>query len=539
MKLSYGMKLMASFIAFGLILMLTALFMVYKLSEINARSTNIDAAKEVFDARALLFEQFVKDYSQRLIALEESQRFQRYLENPQEHQADTKDLFYDIAYASGKIMQLRFIDRNGMEKIRVERDHCEEPVKTIGEAMLQDKSSRYYFHDVIGLKEGIIWYSKLDLNVEHGKIEEPIKPVMRIAKPVHVNGLNHGMLIVNVFMHDFLEQLIEASMYNIYLTDKNGHFLMHPQEVFRWSRYLKTGYMLEQHLTNEAPCILNNRECIEERLYSKILPLQNGENLRLVVEPKLYELEQSIQWQIVTLLFIFLGIMTVFLPIAGYFAKEPVRLNKEIACLNRHIKESMREKVAELKSLNTALENEVQARTEELEKANAKLYKNATTDHLTKIPNRRYFLEMGERYLELAHRKQYPLCLMIIDLDHFKEVNDTYGHNAGDKVLTQCVELIGLRLRKSDIFGRIGGEEFGVLLHDSSLEESMQIAETIRESVAVAKFDIGQQKIDLTISIGLGILHENEQTLSPLMSRADEALYRAKNNGRNRVEKLD
>ncbi|MDX1295352.1 MAG: diguanylate cyclase, partial [Sulfurimonadaceae bacterium] len=409
-------------------------------------------------------------------------------------------------------------------------------VKVISGENLQDKSNRYYFHEASALEEGAIWYSKLDLNVEHGKIEEPIKPVLRIAKPVHVNGLNRGILIVNIFMHDFLEQLIKATMYNIYLVDKNGHFLMHPEEAYRWGRYLKRDYMIEQHLKNEAPCILNNRECTEERLYSKILPLQNGESLRLIVEPKLYELEQSVKWQIVTLLFIFLAIMVTVMPLAGYFSREPERLNRRIQRLKRQIEETTREKVAELKSLNEALESEVQKRTEELEKANAKLYKNATTDFLTKIPNRRYFLEMGDRYLELAHRKQYPLCLMIIDLDHFKQVNDTFGHHAGDRVLTQSVDVIGQRLRKSDIFGRIGGEEFGVLLHDSSLDESVMIANDIRESVESAAFDVGDQNVDITVSIGIGILHLNEQSLSPLMSRADEALYRAKNNGRNRVE---
>ncbi|MDX1295147.1 MAG: sensor domain-containing diguanylate cyclase, partial [Sulfurimonadaceae bacterium] len=119
MKLSFGTKLLASFIAFGLVLMLTSLFMVYKLSEINTRSTNIEAAKEVFEARSILFDQFIKDYSQRLIAVEESKRFQHYLKDPQDHREETVDLFYDIAYASGKIMQLRYIDHDGMEKIRV------------------------------------------------------------------------------------------------------------------------------------------------------------------------------------------------------------------------------------------------------------------------------------------------------------------------------------------------------------------------------------------------------------------------------------
>lgn len=196
----------------------------------------------------------------------------------------------------------------------------------------------------------------------------------------------------------------------------------------------------------------------------------------------------------------------------------------------------MDEKVAELKELNIALEEQVIERTKALENANAELFKSATTDYLTGIPNRRYFFEVGERYLELAHRKQQPLTLLIIDIDHFKLVNDSYGHETGDALLVCFTETVAARLRKSDVFGRIGGEEFAVLLSDTALDEAQSIAVELQEGVRAKVCRCCGHDLELTISIGVSDVRLDETDLTPIFRRADEALYRAKKEGRDRVE---
>lgn len=165
------------------------------------------------------------------------------------------------------------------------------------------------------------------------------------------------------------------------------------------------------------------------------------------------------------------------------------------------------------------------------------------TDPLTQVNNRRYFDQrLGEEAARVQRHGQ-PLSCMFLDVDHFKRINDTQGHQAGDKVLQQVARLIGKQLRHSDILSRYGGEEFVVLLPNTPQEVGSEIAERIRQSVAVHGFDIGggEPPLSLTISIGTSCLleipteSENEEYAQSLVSCADQAVYQAKEAGRNRV----
>jgi diguanylate cyclase (GGDEF)-like protein/PAS domain S-box-containing protein len=156
------------------------------------------------------------------------------------------------------------------------------------------------------------------------------------------------------------------------------------------------------------------------------------------------------------------------------------------------------------------------------------------TDMLTGVLNRRAFFEQGEAVLAHASRRKRKLPLAMLDLDHFKQLNDTLGHAAGDLALENfamtCLEC----LRPYDIFARIGGEEFAVLLVDTELEEAWAILERLRQGVERIELDIDGHAIHFTVSIGLAIL-EPDGSLDGALSNADHALYRAKETGRNRV----
>jgi len=156
----------------------------------------------------------------------------------------------------------------------------------------------------------------------------------------------------------------------------------------------------------------------------------------------------------------------------------------------------------------------------------------ASTDLLTGIYNRRQLLLLLEQAIRLAHRHRRPLSLIFFDIDYFKAVNDQYGHEIGDAILKEVAELVKGAIRQSDIFGRWGGEEFIVVLHDCSQEEAAKKAEALRRLIAGHTFSNG---IRLTCSFGVAGLKDDEDSGS-LIRRADEALYRAKQHGRNRVE---
>lgn len=159
----------------------------------------------------------------------------------------------------------------------------------------------------------------------------------------------------------------------------------------------------------------------------------------------------------------------------------------------------------------------------------------AYTDDLTTLPNRRAFFEEGRRLLARSQRQHEDVTLMMMDLDHFKTINDTYGHASGDRALRAIKEVLAPRLRTGDLFARLGGEEFALLLPNTSPQYSRFVAERIRESVA--RVDIAAldgRRMPMTTSIGLALIGPRE-ALETAMERADQALYRAKTAGRNRV----
>ena len=150
-------------------------------------------------------------------------------------------------------------------------------------------------------------------------------------------------------------------------------------------------------------------------------------------------------------------------------------------------------------------------------------------DKLTGILNRRKIDEYLEYQVSLTVRYAKNLSLIIIDIDHFKKVNDTYGHQMGDKVLFEVTKIITNSIRKSDIFGRYGGEEFLLICPETNQEQAFVLAEKLREEVAHYNFDKVGQK---TISIGIS-QYAQDDTAATLIKKADIALYEAKNNGRN------
>ena len=173
---------------------------------------------------------------------------------------------------------------------------------------------------------------------------------------------------------------------------------------------------------------------------------------------------------------------------------------------------------------------------QQLTELNSKLYIMATTDHLSQLSNRRHFLEMAQKKLLYSKRKSMSVATLMIDIDHFKSVNDRYGHHTGDLVIQYVAKKIKAALREYDLVGRLGGEEFAMMLMDCDLSAAEDIAK--RLCVQVSTEHVTEQEFDLevTISIGIGILSENDIHIEQTLKRADEALYKAKSAGRNRVE---
>ncbi|OQX63771.1 MAG: hypothetical protein B5M51_04715, partial [Anaerolinea sp. 4484_236] len=184
---------------------------------------------------------------------------------------------------------------------------------------------------------------------------------------------------------------------------------------------------------------------------------------------------------------------------------------------------------------NARLYEQAQDEIKARKKAEKELYKQATTDPLTGVFNRRYFFETAQKELERSQRYNRPLSIIIFDIDHFKKVNDTYGHGAGDEVLRKLTAECKDSLRENDVFARYGGEEFVILLPETNLEQAEQMAERMRKGCAETPLDVGSATVKITVSFGVSSLDNETLPLDELLLRADNALYASKEAGRNRV----
>lgn len=182
-------------------------------------------------------------------------------------------------------------------------------------------------------------------------------------------------------------------------------------------------------------------------------------------------------------------------------------------------------------------EDRIQEQQSLLEDSNRRLQRLATEDELTGLANRRLFNLLVKEELVLQQRHGRPPSLILLDIDHFKEINDRYGHLTGDEILKMLAEVLKSAVRTSDLVSRWGGEEFAILLRHSSHHKAAEVAENLRQKVAETPFTVGAIPITLTISLGISEFdHAGETALEEAYQRADHALYQAKNNGRNQVQ---
>ena len=229
------------------------------------------------------------------------------------------------------------------------------------------------------------------------------------------------------------------------------------------------------------------------------------------------------------------------------FSEELTKINSEQAnILRRAIKEKKQlttqmntqtNEVNELSRLNnelTSLQRELTKKNLELEKLYKQMQEIAITDRLTKIYNRWGFYELAEKEIERAKRYLYPVSIITFDLDYFKKVNDTYGHAIGDLVLEKITVRCKNKLRTFDIFGRMGGEEFAILMPEADGACALLVAERIRQAMnEPISFD--ENSLTITMSVGVASLNEEYFDLEKILWCADHALYEAKENGRNQV----
>jgi diguanylate cyclase (GGDEF)-like protein/PAS domain S-box-containing protein len=652
-SLSFKHKLLIVFIVYGLILVSITQFSIYKIHESNFKTFNVDKASYQF----IEYEKFLKFYLHSLqlkLKVIEQSNVMSGAFDPQHIDLNTESLFLDISKTADEIMQLRFIDAQGQERIRVDRQKYGAIPYLVVSDKLQNKHNRYYFIEIMKRNQNEFWYSKLDLNIEHDTIEKPINPVLRIGTPMYHDGEKIGILIINIFMKDFLQTFVDSALFNVFIIDKEGAILAHTTHQECWSKYLDKNVSIHTFFPKESEQILNSDEVKTKTLYAKKIFLNNDEGIRIILQPKAPSLRQDHRL-IIEFLYVMLGVIAFSIPMAYFLARTPVKLKEEVDEMNTSLEKRVAQKTLELQHLNDHLEHKISERTREqdillslfdlsdavlfkwnndetwsvnsvsqsvqrllgyspdallshqivyaklihpddierveqevhhaiennsyffthqpyriftlegevkwildntvivrdsentiinfvgyltditaLKKSEIKLKHLSQTDQLTQINNRMHLDNILQDQYYRFHRNHEKCSIILIDIDHFKSVNDEFGHIAGDMVLVEFANLLLSHIRQSDYFGRWGGEEFLVILPHTDMEQALLLAEKLRKKVEAFNFSIIEHK---TASFGVSTFKKG-MSVEELIDAADRALYLSKEQGRNRINSV-
>ena len=396
-KLSFRNKLLLSYLAYGVAMAIVAIFTIYNVNNANIKNLNQKDMIKKFAERKAFFNEYTEHSKRELFTLKDSKIFKNYIKD-NSNENNVEELFSYMIKSCANVMQLRYIDKNGFEKIRMDKTNYDSTPFLIEKNKLQNKSNRYYFKETMQLKRGEIWYSNIDLNIEYNKIEKPIKPVLRIGIPVYNKNEKTGILIINIFMEYILDKILDSQLYNIYLIDKEGNFILHPDKTKRWNKYLNKNYTIKALFKEDYKKILNSNRYYNERLYSRFLDFNNTEEIRMIIEPKFYKTQQHIQEQINNSIYIMILMILTSFPVAYFFSFKFATLKAIVDRLNSSLEKRVKRKTKELQELNKTLEQRVK---EEVDKNREK---EKQLLHQSRLA------QMGEMISMIAHQWRQPLA---------------------------------------------------------------------------------------------------------------------------------
>ena len=305
----------------------------------------LNAINEEFDSSAkstLLYKQGyidtqIHNFKNYIFAIDETSEFQTFTKNNTHNSSDEKEhitsLMMAITRADPNIMQFRFIADNGAETIRIDRNSIGDKPYVVDQYLLQNKAQRYYFQETKSIAQGQVWFSNLDLNIEHGEIVKPIVPTLRVAKPYFSNGTFKGILIVNIFMKNILQNVITSELFHVSLIDKDSYILTcnDKEDTKEWTRYLQKNKGLKYTLSKEGNSFFI--DLLFEKKY-KTLELshiiRNTEGLKIVLEEKTEKLiehtESIIEYMLVMIIIVFI----ISFPIVAILSRYPLQLHDEL-----------------------------------------------------------------------------------------------------------------------------------------------------------------------------------------------------------------
>lgn len=326
--------------------------------------------------------------------------------------------------------------------------------------------------------------------------------------------------------------------------------------VYKYGKYEKVQHYLKEEYLDF--CVKNITDTVTHEVLGSIhMHFSDKDYQKILSQSRSTTIKVMITASILLLIFIILiknefkylqkltNNVLEYNPKLNNFPLEKLHRRDEVGVINNAIV-SMVKKIAahtnELDEINFSLEKKIKIRTKELEDANEKLKALSVTDDLTQLSNRRYFEEYFHKTWELAKRNKVSISIIMCDIDWFKKVNDTYGHQAGDFILQSISEIMKKSLkRETDFIARFGGEEFVIVLYDTDAKTAKELCQNIQERLKKrGSFEFKGEDIgEITLSFGISSIvpHVGDNS-EALLKLSDKALYKAKENGRNCIEQL-
>lgn len=457
--------------------------------------------------------------------------------------------------------QIRFIGVGdyGRELVRV--DKAENGVTIVSGSDLQEKAHFSYFFKTIRLSPGEFYISSISLNKEQGSHQGLGQPTVRIATPVQTtDGSIFGVIVINVDLNSlfsFIHKDVPSDI-SVLLTNQDGDYLIHPDaaKAFGFDKGMRyriqddiasLGRFLEREGVDFT--VLNTPDIIEPKGLSVAsfvkVPFVSHAEQRFVVIGLLTPLDSVLKESSVlgtniiriTLLFSLLAI-GISLALARYLARP---LNSMAKSVHRFaagepmtgLPVDRNDEIGYLAKSFQSMAARLSARVDELKSNQQFLGNLAYHDHLTGLPNRLLFLDRLQQTIIKAQRNRTRFAVIFIDLDKFKQINDTHGHAVGDTVLKIAALRMQECIRNADTLARLAGDEFTILLEDiNSTSDAARIAQKIIDYFEQPLIVDGHE-LTMTCSLGIGIYPQDGANVDALLISADAAMYRAKEQGRN------
>ncbi|CAA7614352.1 Diguanylate cyclase [Magnetospirillum sp. LM-5] len=472
--------------------------------------------------------------------------------------ADVEALFKLLMQQNPSYLQIRLITEHdfGLELVRVDRD-LEDLVSVTGDE-LQEKGHFLYVSETLKLKSGEIYISPIVINHERGSHAGLHQPTSTFATPVVDNdGRVLGVIVLNLDLNNAFHALTAdlPRHFRHFLTNQLGDFLIHPdpsrafgfdrgQRILVQDEFPATAALIDSATVNnivETQTNDSEGHSLVTIFIRDTDPMFFGANTlflgvgapRELVLVKADEMGRTI---LVIIGAISFGGVLLAVALARYMTLPINRLTDAVRHfeVNRDISALPTERTDELGQLACSfldMQNKIRQQFEQLQKSNAEMETLAQHDALTGLFNRRKLDETLECEFARSQRFENAISVILLDIDHFKSVNDIFGHQVGDAVLRHLSDELKGQIRETDMLGRWGGEEFLIICPGNDLDGATMLAEKLRRIVRECEFPMVGRR---TCSFGVASRHPGERE-NELIARADAALYQAKRQGRDRV----